>query len=265
MLIAFSRHYVAIAHNDTLVLMEPEKKVRIEHELDVSERIVKLECNHRGGIALTDKGRVIFFERYRRDYQSTEVITDIAASEHDTILVTREGAFLPLDKRGEGMKAVPPPASIAVGSAKIAYITAGKLYMNDQHIPHAYHVMTVAVGGGHTLFIDSEGEVYGFGNNGHGQLGRGIINYAANPVRVPFFTKARKVVAGNEHTAVLDVHGKLWICGSNARGQLGPVESIDGCRHGLAHLYDDVVDVAARGAATLILFSNGNVEEIGVR
>ena len=265
--IATSRQYVATAYHDTLELWDPVRKIRSVHDLDPGVTIKKVECYFQGGVALTTDGRVIFFGHGERNfYPGDEFITDISCGEKDLVMTTRTGKFIKLGKRGHYLVSAPPPLQVAIGPAKIAYIANGSLFVGEQAVPHKLPVTQVAVGGGHTIFVDSEGGLYGFGNNQCGQLGRGIIEYAVNPVRLPFFGKIKKIVAGHEHTVVLDDTGQTWITGANSRGQLGDkITPIDGCRWGFTELRSGVVDVYARGSVTMLEFENQDLESIGQR
>jgi len=265
--IATSRQYVATAYHDTLELWDPIKDIRTVHGLPVGVAIKKVECYHQGGVALTTDGRVIFFSHTDRSfYPGDEIITDIACGEKDLIMTTKNGKFIKLGKRGHYLSSAPPPLQIAVGPAKIAYIANGQLYVGEERIVHSHSVIQVAVGGGHTVFTDDQGHLYGFGNNQHGQLGRGIIEYASSPIRLPFFGKIKKLVAGHEHTVILDDQAQTWITGANFRGQLGDkIVPIDGCRWGFVELRPGVVDVYARGSVTMLDLQCGDIESIGVR
>ena len=265
--IATSRQYVATSYQDTIELWDPEKKIRTVHELDSSIVIKKVECYWQGGVALTTDGRVFFFTHSERSqYTGNEVITDIACGERDLLMTTKTGKFIKIGKRGHYLTTAPPPLKVAIGPAKIAYIANGKLYVGEKAIDHSELVQQVAVGGGHTIFVDDKGGLYGFGNNQHGQLGRGIIEYALDPVRLPFFGKIKKVAAGHEHTVILDDQGQTWITGANSRGQLGTeIVPIEGCRWGFTELRAGVVDICARGSVTMLDFANGDMESIGIR
>jgi len=68
----------------------------------------------------------------------------------------------------------------------------------------------VSAGGYHTLILDTEGNVWAFGNNDHGQLGLGdtIIRYI--PVKVPNL-KAIKISAGYDFSLVIDTEHRLLL------------------------------------------------------
>ena len=83
-----------------------------------------------------------------------------------------------------------------------------------------------AVGNRHTVIWTTDGSLYGWGNNGFGQLGSGDTVSASAPVSVslPSAWSGHSVVAlaaGDNHTLALLDDGSLWAWGANSRGQLG--------------------------------------------
>ncbi|MFA6972648.1 MAG: hypothetical protein WC208_14795 [Gallionella sp.] len=264
MSIASSRIYIATYYNHTLDLWNPTKAIRTVHSTpDLT--IIKVECNYQGGIALTDTGKVIFFTHTERlIYHTDEFITDISSSEKDLIMTTLSGQFIRMGKRGGYLKTSRSPLSVSVGSAKIAYITCGHLYMGEVLIPHKLPIVQVSVGGGHTIFLDVEGGLYGFGCNKKGQLGRGLIEYAHRPVKLPFWTEVKKIVAGNEHTVILDTKGDAWMCGVINDKRVGlKAQTVDDCLYGFFRFRGKILDVSTNSNMTFLLHFNGDIEQLG--
>jgi alpha-tubulin suppressor-like RCC1 family protein len=77
----------------------------------------------------------------------------------------------------------------------------------------------ISCGDSHTVAIDFEGEVWGWGNNEAGQLGLLNSEEIRTPTRLGM--KAKQVVAGYVLTALISPDDKLWIWGANPEGQLG--------------------------------------------
>ena len=72
----------------------------------------------------------------------------------------------------------------------------------------------------HTLIYDGN-ELFGFGNNNHGQLGLGDYDDKNVPTLVMTDKTIRKIVCGSYHTFILKESGRLFVFGSNEYGQLG--------------------------------------------
>jgi alpha-tubulin suppressor-like RCC1 family protein len=75
---------------------------------------------------------------------------------------------------------------------------------------------------GHTVAIDKNGKVWGWGFNGNGQLGDNSITQRNTPVSVLGATKTFcQISAGGSHTVAIDKNGQIWGWGNNTTGQLG--------------------------------------------
>ncbi len=79
----------------------------------------------------------------------------------------------------------------------------------------------IAVGGGHTIALRSDGTLWAWGDNGSGQLGVGQYERHSDPVQVETNANWRAVDAGFAHTVALRTDGSLWAWGENNWGQLG--------------------------------------------
>ncbi len=96
------------------------------------------------------------------------------------------------------------------------------------------NVVAIAAGGGHTVYLKSDGTVWAAGDNWAGQLGDGTKTNRSNPVRVmkrdgrldydPVYSGLSEVVgisAGEYHTMYLQSDAPVRGSGSNWSGQLG--------------------------------------------
>jgi len=79
----------------------------------------------------------------------------------------------------------------------------------------------LAAGATHTLFINAAGDLYGFGDNASGQLGRdpGAASFSAVPVKIA--ANAAAAAASDANTYYIDGDGALHALGANDCGQLG--------------------------------------------
>ncbi len=89
-------------------------------------------------------------------------------------------------------------------------------------------VTAIATGTHHSLFLLSDGTVWGVGYNSAGTLGDGTsANNRTLPVRSIGVDQIVSVAAGAFHSIFLKADGSIWTCGENGAGQLGDGSIID--------------------------------------
>jgi hypothetical protein len=90
----------------------------------------------------------------------------------------------------------------------------------------ASNVTAVAAGGFqpnifcYSLFIKSDGSLWGMGYNGYGELGDGTYNSTNFPEQI-VASNVTAVATGGYHSLFLKTDGSLWGMGSNQHGELG--------------------------------------------
>lgn len=88
-------------------------------------------------------------------------------------------------------------------------------------------VKKIACGRSHSLFLMSNGEVYGCGCNEQGQLGLGesktALKDSLRPVKLPFSSSAeiRDIACGHDHSLACDSNGRALTFGHPEYGQCG--------------------------------------------
>lgn len=97
---------------------------------------------------------------------------------------------------------------------------------NKEHIlvevRNLIKINTVVCGFSHTLCIDIENKVFGFGNNREHQLGTGKPDETLTPALIQGLPEIQSVAAGN-HSLCLDFDGIIWGFGLNSNGQCGKI------------------------------------------
>ncbi|KYN50563.1 RCC1 and BTB domain-containing protein 1, partial [Trachymyrmex cornetzi] len=95
-----------------------------------------------------------------------------------------------------------------------------------------------------TMVVIENGEVYGFGNNGVGQLGIGNYANQTSPWQVGSLRGIVivKVVCGYAHTLALTDEGKLYVWGGNSYGQLGIGNKTNSCKPVMKEKKDNIVE-----------------------
>ena len=81
-------------------------------------------------------------------------------------------------------------------------------------------VTNIAAGLYHSLFIMSDGSLWGMGENGFGQLGTGNFNNTNLPVKI-VTNDVVAIAGGGFHTLFVKSDGSLWAMGDNQYGELG--------------------------------------------
>lgn len=121
----------------------------------------------------------------------------------------------------------------------------------------------IAAGGGHVCVLLDSGDVWCWGLNNFGQLGRGSINDSHVPAMVPDLGAVKRIASGNAHTCALSEQGEVSCWGFNGGGQLGdrstsmrskPVPMVGGL---------DVKDIATGSGFTCLLHLDGSVSCVG--
>jgi alpha-tubulin suppressor-like RCC1 family protein len=81
-------------------------------------------------------------------------------------------------------------------------------------------MQSMVLGWSHCL-VDSQGDVWCWGNNSNGQLGHNVDGDHLQLVRIPGLPAVQKVTVGSNFTCALAVGGSVYCWGSNSVGQLG--------------------------------------------
>jgi len=125
-------------------------------------------------------------------------------------------------------------------------------------------VTKVAAGQNDTLFIKSDGSLWGMGANTYGELGDGTTLPSLYPEQiVPGDVTA--VAVGNYHSLFLKSDGSLWVMGYNDEGQLG--DGTYGAGHD-SHIPEKIMAggvtaIAAGACHSLFVESDGSLWGMG--
>jgi alpha-tubulin suppressor-like RCC1 family protein len=142
---------------------------------------------------------------------------------------------------------------------------AGNFFTNrpEQIVPS--NVTAIAAGGYHSLFLKSDGSMWGMGYNDYGELGNGAYNSTNRPDEI-LSSNVTAIAAGEYHSLFLKNDGSLWAMGNNADGELG-----DGSTDGGNFFTNrpeqivpgNVTAIAAGGHHSLFLKGDGSLWAMG--
>jgi len=142
-----------------------------------------------------------------------------------------------------------------------AFLASGVVPVGNISSNAAFFITTpmVAAGGNHTIALRSDGTVWAWGSNQHGELGDGTDINRATPVKVQGLNNITAVAAGFDHTAVLRQDGTVWTWGRNSNGQLGDDSTTDRVTPVQVQGLSDITSIAAGAEHTIALKNNGTV------
>ena len=122
-----------------------------------------------------------------------------------TVCISDEGIVRSMGQNEKGQLGLGlPPCKIAISNS-----------IND--FPN---ISMVSCGANFTFFVNKEGNVWSFGENGYGQLGTGNNTVYNSPRKIDNIPPIEIVSCGYGHTLIVTKDSNLWSCGKNDKGQL---------------------------------------------
>lgn len=130
-------------------------------------------------------------------------------------------------------------------------------------------VSAVEAGSYFTFALRSDNTLWGTGQNGYGQLGRGYTTDVFDPMPNTFaqaigLTNVHAVSGGAYHALALDNNGDVWATGYNYWGELGVADLTDrNVFTAVSGIEGNVIAIAAGDAHSLALTDDGKVWATG--
>ncbi|HEW98585.1 MAG: RCC1 repeat- and reductase domain-containing protein [Candidatus Parabeggiatoa sp. nov. 3] len=118
--------------------------------------------------------------------------------------------------------------------------------------------IVVAAGKNHSLALESDGTLWAWGYNRHGELGDGATTKRSAPVQVKI-SKVVSIAAGDNHSLAVKKEGTVWTWGYNRYGQLGDGTITMRSAPAKVNSLSDVVKIAAGSSHSLALTSDGTL------
>lgn len=125
----------------------------------------------------------------------------------------------------------------------------------------AQPVTKIAAGDSHSLFLKSDGSLWGMGMNGYGQLGDGTTSDTNLPEQI-LASSVMAIAGGNVHSLFLKSDGSLWAMGANGGGQLGD-RTYNNTNRPEQIVTNGVTAIAAGAYHSLFLKSDGSLWAMG--
>ena len=120
-------------------------------------------------------------------------------------------------------------------------------------------IKSAAAGGYHSLYLLTDGRLFGCGNNSLGQLGDNTTINRYSPVFIR--SGVQSVVAGDFHSLILTTDGTLFGFGNNSFGQLGDGTTTD--RHLPVQIKTGIKSIAVGANHSFILTTDGTLFGFG--
>lgn len=127
----------------------------------------------------------------------------------------------------------------------ISFFRDNDIKIKEVITPYEQHNVNTQV-----YFLTFDGEVYGVGNNAHGQLGDGTVVNKTIPVRCGFLTGIKKLVASCSYYTgmlALDANGEVWAWGYNGQGALGLGDTANRTSPSKISSVSNIVDIVSVG------------------
>ena len=140
--------------------------------------------------------------------QAATTVTNIAGCYH-TLFLKSDGSLWGMGGNDVGQ--------LGDGTSRVGNIVN---YTNRPELIVSNGVVAISAGNSHTLFVKSDGSLWGMGDNSAGELGDGTTNQVITPEQI-IPNGVTAVAAGTQYSLFLKSGGSLWAMGMNISGQLG--------------------------------------------
>ncbi len=111
--------------------------------------------------------------------------------------------------------------------------------------------------------LNTNGQIYTFGQNVYGELGVGSKTHTHIPSLVPNMTNIIDISGGKYHSIIQDRDGKVYVAGANIYGNLGNGNYDESLTFIQIPNFEDVMEISAGNSYTAIAKQDGTVWGFG--
>jgi alpha-tubulin suppressor-like RCC1 family protein len=228
--------------------------------LDSKGQVFSLGSNEIGQLGLGDIEKILTLTLV----PLSRPIMAISAKENSSLILSREGQVFGFGNNSMGQ----------LGLENRVNVMTPTLIEHFNHLTEDPQVIVdLSTGGDHSLFLNSQGQVFSCGSDEVGQLGLGGgINSRSIPTLIglvnthlpyqkanPFIT----VSAGGSHSLILDIQGRVFGFGNNIFGQLGLDDTRNRSIPTLVDNFPNIIAISAGTSHSLICNSQGQIFSFG--
>lgn len=271
-----SSHGLILTNNGTVYVlgfMPGMQKCHVSTIISELKNVIQIEAGHSHSLALINTGEVYAFglnisERLWLDkntyanpytkYNLLELshIISISVGDYHSLLLTAIGQVYSCGHNFNGQLGFDESCSY------IYYTPHGD--NNLRLIPQLNNIIEISAGANHSLALVSNGQVYAFGSNSHGQLGINDADTRLNlPKLISDISDIIQISAGNYHSLMLTDQNRVYTCGYNINGQLGLGDNIDRYTPVVIPTLENVISISAGNDYSLVLLNTGYVYSFG--
>lgn len=168
--------------------------------------------------------------------KSFSEIKQVASTNYETFALTKEGKVEMIGDDKLDLRVADEIIYIACGDKHVACITSnlevliigltgqGQSTKNSKILSPVVglcNIKSVSCGANHSVFLNTEGQLFSCGYNGYGQLGLGHEETVERVSLIPDMSDIDYMVSGSWFTIAFSIHGDVYSWGYNEDGQLG--------------------------------------------
>ncbi|MGA3268670.1 MAG: hypothetical protein ABSE16_17850 [Verrucomicrobiota bacterium] len=175
---------------------------------------------------------------------------------------TNVGSFSPQGGNWSSFQTMPIPLGGGAHVLSFTNVPSAPEVMLDTIGLLAELPVKIAAGSTHSLFVTSDGSLWGMGANRSGQLGNGTTQDQEVPEQI-VASNVMAIAAGNLHSLFLKNDGSLWAMGYDLLGQLGDGTNSTEVSVPEQIVASNVTAIAGGGAHSLFLQNDGSLWAMG--